>query len=144
VTSRVIETKYTVLKAAEPRLETPLRNIHWMAVLRTCCSIEAYRRNYQGDMDPLRVASFLILERTFPRSIRFCVDKAHDAIAAIRAGINRAAVDPTERILGRLTAQLEYAEAAEIVNEGVPKYLQNIQDAISEAALAMQKTYFLH
>ena len=48
-----------------------MRNIHWMAVLRSCCSIEAYRRQHVGDMDPLRVASFLILERDFPRSIRF-------------------------------------------------------------------------
>jgi uncharacterized alpha-E superfamily protein len=144
VTCRVLEIKYGILNDAEAQLETPLKNIHWMATLRTCCSIEAYRRNYQGDMDPLRVASFLILERHFPRSIRFCVDKAHDAIAAIRSGINIAAVDPAERILGRLTAQLEYAETAEIINEGLPAYLKKIEEAIDDAAMAMQKTYFLH
>lgn len=144
VTCRVIETRYETLRAAEQQWESPLRNIHWMAVLRTCCSIEAYRRHYQGDLDPLRVASFLILERNFPRSIRFCVDKAHDAIAAIRAGINASAVDPAERILGRLTAQLEYAETAEIVKDGVSQYLVKIRSAIEEAAAAMQKTYFLY
>ena len=54
VTCRVIETKFKILQQAEAMLEAPLRNIHWMAVLRSCCSIEAYRRMHVGDMDPLK------------------------------------------------------------------------------------------
>jgi len=144
VTSRIIETKFTILRAAEPRLETPIRNIHWMSVLRSCCSIEAYRRNNIGDMDPLRVATFLILEPEFPRSIRFAVRQACDAIASIRGEIEPRAVDPAERTLGRLAAQLDYAEKSEITRQGVPQYLQQIQNDVAEAALAIQKTYFLH
>src|SRR5204862_4210467 len=94
VTARIIETKFGILKSAE--LEAPIRNIHWMAVLRSCCSIEAYRRNYVGDMEPLRVASFLILQRSFPRSIRYCVEHAYLAISEIRSGTNAKGVDPAE------------------------------------------------
>jgi uncharacterized alpha-E superfamily protein len=143
VTCRVIEAKFNILRDTE-FLENALRNIHWMAVLRSCCSIEGYRRNYVGDMDPLRVASYLILERDFPRSIRYGVMMAHCAIAAIRSEVNPLAIDPAERILGRLNAQLEYAEPAEIFSEGLPTYLQKIQDAIAETAVAIQKAYFLH
>jgi uncharacterized alpha-E superfamily protein len=144
VTCRVIETKFNILKGAETLLETALRNIHWMAVLRSCCSIEAFRRNHLGEMDPLRVAAFLILERTFPRSIRFSVERAVDAVAAIHASVDPNAVDPAERVLGRLNAQLEYAEMAEILNEGLPAYLQRIQAQVAEAAIAVQKSYFLN
>src|SRR3982750_1200810 len=63
VTARVIETKFDILRSAESMLEGALRNIHWMAVLRSCCSLEAYRRQHLGDMDPMTVAGFLILER---------------------------------------------------------------------------------
>jgi uncharacterized alpha-E superfamily protein len=143
VTCRVIETKFNILRDSE-FLENALRNIHWMAVLRSCCSIEGYRRNYVGDMDPKRVASYLILERDFPRSIRYGVMMAHCAIAAIRAEVNPLAIDPAERILGRLNAQLEYAEPAEIFRDGLPVYLSNIQAAIAETAIAVQKAYFLH
>ena len=53
VTCRVIETKFDAPPAGETMPgESPLRNIHWMAVLRSCCSIEAYRRMHVGDMDP--------------------------------------------------------------------------------------------
>jgi uncharacterized alpha-E superfamily protein len=45
VTARVLGTRFALLKGAEAKIEAPIRNIHWMAVLRSCCSIEAYRRN---------------------------------------------------------------------------------------------------
>ncbi|HYO09244.1 MAG TPA: alpha-E domain-containing protein [Tepidisphaeraceae bacterium] len=144
VTSRVIATRFQILKQAESKLETPIRNIHWMSVLRSCCSIEAYRRNNIGDMDPVRVASFLILEPEFPRSIRFCVGQAYAAIAAIRAELHPQAIDPAERALGRLKTQLDYAEPAEVLKPGVPQYCERIQHEIAEAAVAVQATYFLH
>jgi uncharacterized alpha-E superfamily protein len=144
VTCGIIETKYGILKSAEQKLEGALKNIHWMAVLRCCCSLEAYRRQYVGDMDPLRVASFLILEQSYPRSIRYAVGKAHDAIGSIRAEVNPLSIDPAERILGRLDAQLEYAEMSEVLTDGLAPYLQKIRNQIAETALAVQKTYFLH
>jgi uncharacterized alpha-E superfamily protein len=144
VTARVIETKFQILRGAEATLESPLRNIHWMAVLRSCCSIEHYRRMFIGDMDPLNVAAFLLLQKNFPRSIRYCVAGAHDAIAGIRAETNPATIDHAERILGRLDTQLEYAEMEEILIEGLPAYLQKIQIAANDTAMAVQKTYFLH
>jgi uncharacterized alpha-E superfamily protein len=144
VTARVLGTRFALLKGAEAKLEAPIRNIHWMAVLRSCCSIEAYRRMHIGDMDPVRVASFLLLEENFPRSIRFCVTQAHAAAAAIRAEVNPRGIDPAERALGRLKIQLEYAEAGEIVRPGVAQYCDRIQNDVAEAAMAIQKTYFLH
>jgi uncharacterized alpha-E superfamily protein len=144
VTCRVIQTKYDILKSNEQIFDSTLRNLHWMAVLRSCCSIEAYRRQYLGDMDPTRVAGFLILERNFPRSIRFSVSAALAAISAIRASSRGNVIDPTERILGRLDAQLEYAELSEILSEGIPAYLQRIQTTVHEAAMAVQQSYFMH
>jgi uncharacterized alpha-E superfamily protein len=144
VTCRVIEAKFGILRSADQLLAGAMRNIHWMAVLRSCCSIEHYRRQHMGDMDPLKVASFLILQQNFPRSIRYCVHEAHSAIAAIRQEVSPLSIDPAERILGRLDAQLEYGELAEIMHEGLPAYLNRIQNDLAEAALAVQKAYFLH
>ena len=144
VSCGIVDTKYGILQASEQRLEGALRNIHWMAVLRSCCSLEAYRRQHVGDMEPLRVASFLILERKYPRSIRYAVAMAHEAIGKIRAEVNVLAIDPAERILGRLDAQLEYAEIGEILSEGLSPYLQKIRYQVMETAAAVQKSYFLH
>jgi uncharacterized alpha-E superfamily protein len=144
VTCRVIGTKFDILRRAETMLEAPLRNIHWMAVLRSCCSIEAYRRMHVGDMDPLKVAAFLLLEKNFPRSVRYSVHRAHECISNLRGEINPLMIDNAERILGRLDTALEYAEMSEILIEGLPAYLQKMESQVSDAALAVQKAYFLH
>ena len=144
VTCRVIEMKYTILQSIGGQMETALRNIQWMAVLRSCCSIEAYRRQHVGEMDPIRVASFLILQPNFPRSVRYSLKGAHWAIASIRQEVGTTSIDAAERILGRLNAQLEYAEPAEILNAGIPKYVQDIQAQVAEAGLEVQKRYFLY
>lgn len=142
-TARILQTRWRVLTDEQVSLETPIRNIHWMGVLRCCCSIEAYRREHGGDMDALAVVEFLLLRDDFPRSIRFCVDQARQALAAIRASTTRR-VDPAERILGRLDAQLDYAELGEILRVGVPAYLDDIQQQVADATTAVQKAYFLY
>ena len=58
--------------------------------------------------------------------------------------MNPLAIDPAERILGRLDAQLEYAEIGEILSDGLPQYLQKIRAQTMETAAAVQKSYFLH
>jgi uncharacterized alpha-E superfamily protein len=144
MTCRIIQTKYDLLKANEQIFDSTLRNLHWMAVLRSCCSIEAYRQNNLGDMDPTRLAAFLILERNFPRSVRFTTSGALAAINAIRIGARGSAIDPAERILGRLDAQLEYVELSEIITDGVSSYLHKIEASVLDAAAAVQRSYFMH
>lgn len=143
-TCRTLKIKYELLHATESEMDAPLTNVHWSAVLRCCGSLEAYRQAHLSDLDPLHVAQFLVLQEDFPRSVRYCVHQAHQSIAAIRAAVRPRAVDPTERILGRLDAQLEYAEAKDLVSNGLPDFLGQILDAISEAALAVQRSFFLH
>jgi uncharacterized alpha-E superfamily protein len=143
VTCRIIQIKSEFYRLHEHLFETTIRNLTWMAVLRSCCSIEAYRRHNLGDMDPSLLTGFLILERNFPRSIRFGVSNALAAMTAIRTSTRGGQIDPAERILGRLDAQLEYAEMGEILLEGIPAYLQKLQTMASEAAGAVARSYFM-
>lgn len=143
-TCRVVALHWEILTAAHDELDVPLRNIHWMGLLRSCCSIEAYRKTYLAELDGLRVTTFLLLEPNFPRSVRFAVRAAAEAITAVRMESDARKADAAQRILGRLDALLEYAEPAEIVAEGVPEYLARIESATAEVALALQRGYFLH
>ena len=66
MTCRIIRARYEAIEQAQDEFDSPLLNIQWMAVLRMCCSIEAYRRQFSGDLDPLTIAGFLTLEDNFP------------------------------------------------------------------------------
>ena len=144
LTCRIIEVKFDILQRFADSLEPAERNIHWMSVLRSCASLEAYRRMHMGEMDAMRVGAFLVLEREFPRSLRACVHYAYDAVSRISESISPSAPDQAERILGRLNTQLEYAEAGEIAAEGLPAYVQKIRLSMAQAAASVKKTYFLH
>lgn len=143
MTCRIIETKFDILNAAESYLDEPLWNIHWMAVLRSCCSIEEFRRTHPGHIDPERVAAFLILAHRFPRSIGYSVRHAHEAAAGIRASVNPHMVGAAERVLARLHAQLENADPHDFLAGNVQTYLRNIVAQIKLAADAVHKAYFL-
>lgn len=144
VTARVIETRFDVLSKMGAQLDQPIRNIHLMGVLRSCCSLEAYRRLHTADLDASRIAAFLILSNDFPRSIRFCVQRLHAAIAGVRSSNGAHIPSQPERIIGRLGAQLEYAALDEIFAEGLATYLAKIQSAANDASVALQKAYFLY
>ena len=141
---RTIAARSALLQREDMAIETDGRNIHWMSLLRNCGSLEAYRRIHVGDMDPSSVAAFLVLERRFPQSIRYCVHHAHDAAMRVRAEIDPHTIDQAVRILGRLNTQLEYADVNEIERIGLVPYLTQIRAIAAEAAEALRKAYFLH
>jgi uncharacterized alpha-E superfamily protein len=141
---RTIAARTALLQRADMDIEEDERNIHWMSLLRNCGSLEAYRRIHIGDMEPVSVVAFLVLERRFPQSIRYCVHHGHDAAMRVRAEIDPHSVDQAVRILGRLNTQLEYADVAEIERIGLIAYLGQIRATAAEAAEALTKAYFLH
>ena len=144
---RIVDTNFDILQRAEDRhspLETPLRNIQWMGMLRSCCSIEAYQRKYLGDLDPQRLAAFLLLDAESPRNVRYSVNAARIAISGIAATVHPQQIDAAERILGRLNAHLEYAEPKQLTGTALMGFLKEIQSNLADASIAIENAYFLH
>jgi uncharacterized alpha-E superfamily protein len=111
-------------------------------VVRSCCALEAFRRN-AGEIDPHAIAAFLLLERAFPRSVCFCARHAHDAIHRISQQTDPALLLPAEGILGRLHADLQYTAPREIEGDSLTPFLERIQSATLDATIAIKKSYFL-
>ncbi|MBU6453914.1 MAG: alpha-E domain-containing protein [Cyanobacteria bacterium REEB67] len=144
---RIVDTNFDILQRADDRyssLETPLRNIQWMGMLRSCCSIEAYQRKHLGDLDPLRLATFLLLDAESPRNVRYSVNAARTAISGIAAAVHPQQIDAAERILGRLNAHLEYAEPKQLSGGALSGFLKEIQVNLADASIAIENAYFLH
>jgi uncharacterized alpha-E superfamily protein len=141
---RIVDTNFDILQSSGDFCETPLRNIQWMGVLRSCCSIEAYRRKHLGDLDPLRLAAFLVLDMESPRNVRYSINAARKAIGGISRSVHHGQTDAAERILGRLNAYLEYAEISQISGANLNTFLRHIQQSILDASVAIENDYFLH
>jgi uncharacterized alpha-E superfamily protein len=138
---RILLTKLSLAGDGE---ENALANVHWITALRSSGAIETYRRTHLGEIDALHIAQFLILEENIPRSVRYCVRQAHNAISSIRSMVRPRSIDPAERVLGRLDAQLEFLHPSELAGDNLKPFLNNILACIAEAAISVQTSFFLH
>lgn len=76
-TARVLDVHHHAfqsLRGGQEVVETAL----WLSLLRACSGFEPFMKRHQGRVTAHAVASFLIFEPDFPRSIRFCLDAASD------------------------------------------------------------------
>ena len=91
---------------------------------------------------PWKVAEFLITDREFPRSIRFCVDSLDSAPHRI-SGVarRRSFANEAERLSGRLRSDVDYVTIGEIFEFGLHEYLEAIQERLVEVSEAMYATY---
>ncbi len=143
MTCRILMAKFSTLSRVDSSLEPSLRTIQWMAVLRTCCSIEAYRRGNIGELEPSRVANFIIFDASFPRSIHYCVKQALASVDQIRAGLSADAGREAQRRLGRLFAEVQYSQIAGDTFETLLEFLSATRAGMAEAAAAVQEQWFM-
>jgi len=115
--------------------------IQWMSVLKSCSSLEAYRKIYAGQVAPWRVAEFIITHSAFPRSIRFSVDYFDAALHHISGSDETKYANEVERLSGRLRSDLDYVTIGDIFKFGLHEYLEQIQDRLAEISRAMHATY---
>ena len=125
-TARILDVKYFLLLPSPQEVGTPIDNLQWIALLKSASAYEMYRKT-EHLVSPAGVAKFLILDRHFPRSIKFCLTQAEGALTQI-AGSGASNVPlSSQRALGRLRAELEYITLDEIFEGGLHEFLDNFQ-----------------
>src|SRR5204863_1734286 len=140
-TSRILDVKYHILLPSGEEVGGNIDTIQWMAVLRSCSALEAYRKIYFGQVAPWKVAEFIITHSAFPRSIRFAVDYFDSALHNISGSTESKYANEAERLSGRLRYDLDYATIGDIFKFGLHEYLEQIQDRLAEIDHAIYKTY---
>jgi uncharacterized alpha-E superfamily protein len=140
-TSRILDVKYFMLLPSAEFVNTPIDNIQWMAVLKSASAFEMYRKEHHL-ITPKNVASFLIYDHQFPRSIRHCVTKAQVALHRITGSPPGSASNPAEKRIGRIKADLEYTDIDEVIHQGMHEYLDQLQTRLNELDEAIGNTFF--
>lgn len=140
-TSRILDLKYHILLPMEEKVGGTVDTIQWMAVLKSCSALEAFRKLHLGQVNPSKVAEFIILHDSFPRSIRFCCDSLDAALHRISGCERKHFSNEAERLSGRICSDLDYATIGDIFAFGLHEYLERLQVRLCEVADAMHKTY---
>ncbi|MBI1337028.1 MAG: alpha-E domain-containing protein [Phycisphaera sp.] len=140
-TSRIVDVKYFILL---PRLEdvgTPIDTLQWLALLKSISAMEMYRKRYPR-VTPNGVVEFLLLDRQFPRSLRYCLSRAETSMHQITGSPHGTFSNAAEQGLGRLVADFDYTRIDEVVTTGLHEYLDQFQVRLNKVGDAIYETYF--
>ncbi len=103
-TARILDVKYYVLLPSASFVGSSLDNVQWESILRSVSAQRAYRWLNPGDINPMGIAEFLILDRRLPRSLVFCYAKIVDNLGYLEEdyGLRLDCHDMAIPILNRL------------------------------------------
>ena len=140
-TSRIIDVKYFILLPEVEYVGTQYDNIQWAAVLKSASALEMYRKRFHR-ITPSQVIDFLIFDREFPRSIHYCLINAEESLHKITGSHIGTYTNDAERKLGRLRAEIDYADINEAFNAGLHNYLDSFQLKLNNVDDAIFSTFF--
>lgn len=140
-TSRILDVKYFILLPTTSEVGTPLDVIQWSALLKSASALEMYRR-VRGRIAPEHVVDFLMLDRDFPRSVRYCLSRAEESLRAITGSPEGTFQLQAEKLLGRLRSEFEFTQSSDIINEGLHEFIDRVQLSINEVDVAIFNNFF--
>ncbi len=130
-TARVLDVHHHALEtsgAGDDEAETAL----WSAILHTCSGFEPFLRRSRGQLSGPAAAGFLLLDRAFPRSVRYCVSSAQRRLAAIRPPQETHL--PGGRSLSRLSALDEWLSRQTATTLGGETFHEVLTRIVDETA----------
>lgn len=144
-TTRILDVKYHILLPRATDVGGAVDTAQWQAVLRSTSALEAYRRFYVTEILPRKVAEFLVLSDSFPRSLRYCLRELDHSLGRLGGG-RRSTVEPTAAELDfrQLRADLDRLSINEIIARGLHEFLQHSQSVIGRLATHVYDAFMHH
>jgi uncharacterized alpha-E superfamily protein len=131
-------------RSEEAEIQAATNHLHyqgWVELLRSCASFESYCKVYSAaDIQPERIAEFLLFNLESPRSICFAAGMLQTALQSIARSTQIRRAGRVERLAGRFRAGLQYDQVEDVLQD-VHAYLTNIQRQCRQIHDALDQTY---
>ncbi|HEX8463366.1 MAG TPA: alpha-E domain-containing protein [Abditibacterium sp.] len=138
-TVRLLQAHCPSLGLSEGGMESYLE---WVGLLKSCTCFEAYCKQYTAEMKPRAIIEFLLLDDEMPRSVRFGTDRLEAALEAVAEDTGRRTKDTRLlRAAGRLRARLDFVTVNDILESGLPAYLDEVAALSAQIHTALFSTY---
>jgi uncharacterized alpha-E superfamily protein len=137
MTARTLDVKYHIILPDLTMVGSALDYYQWAALLKSLSGFEAFRRCYHSGFMPADIASFVVLNRDFPRSITFSVRRMGGALQAI--GLEHK--DATRAAFTNLSAMVDET-AQQNINDGLHEYLERLLERMTQFHAALAEEFF--
>jgi len=138
-TTRILDMGYDRLSI---RKGDAVAYVHWNVLLRSVCGYHAYRLRHPGASSPRDIATFLLYDEEFPRSVSLCVSRTTAVLRDLerRHGSQRDA--SLEKARRALEFALETGPASELTERRLHDYIDHIQLALAALSMSIEASYF--
>lgn len=139
-TTRILDIKYDhVTQLPEG---SPDEALQLMAMLKSCSAFEPFRKEVAAQLSAGAIVEYLLLNREFPRAVAFGLHRCLQAVNAISGNNDGGKLNPPQRSLGRLVAELEYLDIQDILGHYLHRYLEQLLVRLNQAGEDITRTYF--
>jgi uncharacterized alpha-E superfamily protein len=139
-TSRILDVKYFMLLPSLRDVGTPYDDIHWAAVLKSVSGFEMYRKKF-GRITPNNIVEFLVMDREFPRAIRFCLSSANECMHKITGTPLDSFRFRSEQLMGLLESELNFSSVEDILRGGLHEYLDSLQHKMNDIDIQLRADF---
>ena len=140
-TSRIVDVQYYLLLPTPEDVNSAIDVIRWSSLLKSATALTTYRQLY-GNIVPIQVAEFLILDNAFPRSMHFCVMHAQASLQAIAGTTSGDFRFRSEQLLGRLRSDMDYTCIEDIIETGLHEFIEDFQCRLNEVGESIYRDFF--
>src|SRR5450830_2078190 len=139
-TARILDVKFHGINEIERNQQVMQRDFYyWGALLRSVSGFEIYRKVYRDVITPERVAELLMLRGDMPRSLLACMDDVVANLAEVRNDVSA----DTERLAGKLHADLKFAKIEDILEAGLHDTLTEFLERIFELGNRISRDFLV-
>lgn len=143
-TTRILDIKYHILLPSVSDVGGAVDAAQWQAVLRSASALEAYRRFHMSDIIPKKVAEFLIFSPSFPRSIRYSLERLYQYLHLLTETENGVCNTPEEEAFEKLLGDMRTLSIDDVFNLGLHEFLGNIQSTIDHLDDFIYQEFMYH
>jgi len=141
--ARLVDVKYDLLSPSDGASNEAQDVILWMSVLKSCSALEAFRKVHLSRLDPEGILGFLVLERSFPRSILYSIAAAEKALWHVSGSSHGRFSSNADRLIGKLESELSYVSVDDLVGELRP-FLVELEQQLKQIGEQIHQTYFAY
>jgi uncharacterized alpha-E superfamily protein len=116
-------------------------DLDWVALLASCAAFDSYCKVFTADLQPNRIATFLLVHPEFPYSVRYSIERMQGALDAIIAQSPTRQRSRIERVIGRLRASLTFTPVAELLAGDLHAFLHGVLEQNRELHAAVHEAY---
>jgi uncharacterized alpha-E superfamily protein len=139
-TARLLDVKYHEARDSAPDHVLTQRDFYyWAALLRSVAGFEIYRKVYRDSITPARVAELLMLRGDMPRSLLACMEQVVANLKAVRNNVSA----ETERVAGKIHADLQFARIEDILDAGLDSTLAKFMEDIFQLGNGISRDFLV-